>query len=801
MVEARGSVWDLVRTIRSLERQTEPALEVRVSARNESGRRCAAMLAAAGRIRADAAASRNAALAASEAPLVLWLDEGDVLDPVYLQLALARLAADDGLGWVAAWITRPTAADVPGPACSPDPAGPSIADPSRVPVGAVLRRSLWTGLGGFDDTLDDLHDWDFWLGAALGEVRGAILERPLVTRPRVELPPEERSEHLARRAKAFRAIVTKRRALFARDPAALLLGQEREIERLAATHEHRVARRDAIVAETAALEAERARLLRELEPADSEGFDWGDLARTTPVSTDWGYERGTPVDRHYIEGFVERWAADIHGVVLEVQEPDLAHRFGGDRVTRADVVDIDPGNPRATVVADLRHATAIADGVYDCVILTQTLHVIDDMRAVLRECYRILKPGGVLLATLPSASRVAIEYGPDGDFWRVTAAGARELFAAVFPRDALVVEPRGNVLVNVAFLHGLALEEVAADALTSDDPHFPLLVGVRAVKPGGGVALRTPRGGGGNQGVILLFHRVAAPVSDVHGLAVDPSEFEEHVAVLRREFEPLPLADLVDAAASDRLPRRAVAITFDDGYHDNLSVASPILLGYQVPATFFVTTLGLEPGAEYWWDTLEGVLLCGLPVPPRLELELGGSTRRFATATAAERRVAHQAIAEAMVRADGDARERAIDGLLGWARLHRPVRVDARLLDAAGAHELAARPGHSLGTHGERHLAMPALDPTARDREANVRVAIGRLVGADVRAFAYPYGAIDEASIETVRRAGYRLAVSCAPGLVRAQIDPLSLPRIEVKHSSGTELAVMLEKLFAEARA
>src|SRR5262249_16316312 len=158
---------------------------------------------------------------------------------------------------------------------------------------------------------------------------------------------------------------------------------------------------------------------------------------------------------HYIEGFLERHASDIRGAVLEVQEPDYTHRFGGDRVTRSDVVDLDASNPRATVLSDLRSASNIPSSTYDCIVLTPKLHVIDRMSAVVSECARILKPGGVLLATLPCASRVCLEYGHDGDFWRVTEAGARRLFSQAFPTESLEVTSYGNVLVNAAFLYGL----------------------------------------------------------------------------------------------------------------------------------------------------------------------------------------------------------------------------------------------------------------------------------------------------------------------------------------------------------
>ena len=165
--------------------------------------------------------------------------------------------------------------------------------------------------------------------------------------------------------------------------------------------------------------------------------------------------------------------------MLEVHDDDYTRRYGGRRVTHADVVDIDPENPRATITTDLRRAIEIPDRAYDCVIMTQTLHCIDDMRAVLAEMARILNPGGVLLATLPCLGRVAPEQGLDGDYWRFTAASAERLFAEFFDPDQIEVQAYGNVLVDVAYLYGLAVEDLAPIEFEALDPALPLIISVR----------------------------------------------------------------------------------------------------------------------------------------------------------------------------------------------------------------------------------------------------------------------------------------------------------------------------------
>ncbi len=330
------------------------------------------------------------------------------------------------------------------------------------------------------------------------------------------------------------------------------------------------------------------------------------------MSSDWGYDRGTPIDRYYIERFLESSAEAVRGVVLEVQESDYTRRFGGERVTRSDVIDLDVGNARANLTGDLRRLEGIPSESYDCFILTQTIHVIDDMRAVLREAKRLLKPGGVLLATLPCASRVCLEYGRDGDFWRVTEAGARRLLSEFFPSSHLDIHSFGNVLATVAFLEGLACHEVSVEELEFHDPFHSLLVGIRAIKPSVGSTVgaspSVPR-----SGAVLLYHRVAETPFDLHGLCVTPDEFRAQMTHLANAYRPVPLIQFAMAAREGWLPDRAVAVTFDDGYADNLEIASPILLELGIPATFFVTSDGLLGRAEVWWDVLAEIFFGSSP--------------------------------------------------------------------------------------------------------------------------------------------------------------------------------------------
>ncbi|HKN87045.1 MAG TPA: methyltransferase domain-containing protein, partial [Nitrospiraceae bacterium] len=131
---------------------------------------------------------------------------------------------------------------------------------------------------------------------------------------------------------------------------------------------------------------------------------FGSLRRVLPISRTYGFDRGQPIDRYYIERFLARHADDIRGRVLEIADDAYTRRFGGRRVTTSDVLHVVEGNPHATIVADLTNAGHLPSEQYDCVILTQVLSVIYDVRAALRTVYRLLKPGGTLLATTPGVA-------------------------------------------------------------------------------------------------------------------------------------------------------------------------------------------------------------------------------------------------------------------------------------------------------------------------------------------------------------------------------------------------------------
>ena len=742
-------------------------------------------------------AVRNAGIETATGDLVMFLDAGDVIDRRYVSMASRKLVARPKLAYATAWARHP---GVDGLTTLTKPTltlRAVLGDREAIPPPTIFRRSAWDAVGRFDEDLVSLEWFDFWIRLIASGHSGTVIEELLIGHEPSRGSAYRNSLDPERHTAGARAVLEKQRQLFQQHLVTALCDRETNLRTLARAYGRLLTQRDELVRERSALQQQVHETVQGLRELGGEPFDWGDLRRVLPVSADWGYERGIPVDRYYIERFLESHAADVQGAVLEIQESDYTRRFGGERVARSDVVDINADNPRANHIGDLRRLEAIPSDSYDCFILTQTIHVIDDMAAVLREAVRILKPGGVLLVTLPCASRVCLEYGDDGDFWRVTEAGARRLFAAILPSTHFAIQTFGNVLTNVAFLEGLACHEVSAEEFEVYDPFHPLLVGVRGIKP-----RRAPevlsRGAVSGRAAILLYHRVAEPTLDIHGLTLRPDDFRTQMTHLARAYRPLSLPQLATAAAEGWLPDRSVAVTFDDGYVDNLEIASPILLESGIPATFFVTSTGLLGDGEFWWDVLASIFFGSSALPARFDREWNGVALALPTATAGEREAAHWDLYHRVRQAGAEERARLMRALKEWAAWS--ADATPRPMNRFQLEELARRPGHSIGGHGTDHLSFSTVpaDVIHHDVREN-RILLETAVGRIVTSFAYPFGDHDDRAVQIVADLGYRTAVTCDAGLVRPGMNPLRLPRVEVAPRDASTFEARIEALFTES--
>jgi SAM-dependent methyltransferase len=214
-----------------------------------------------------------------------------------------------------------------------------------------------------------------------------------------------------------------------------------------------------------------------------DGIDFGELRRLQPISRAFGTDRGQAIDRYFVERFLDAHQADVRGRVLEIGDPTYTRRFGGDRVTKSDVLHVHDRNRHATIVGDLANAPHIPDASFDCIILTQVLQLVFDLPGSMRTLNRILAPGGTLLLTVPGISQVAAdsEWGNTW-YWAFTIQSVKRLLAEGMPDCTAEITVNGNVLSSAAFLYGLAADELTATELHTPDPDYQLLITARVTK-------------------------------------------------------------------------------------------------------------------------------------------------------------------------------------------------------------------------------------------------------------------------------------------------------------------------------
>ena len=208
--------------------------------------------------------------------------------------------------------------------------------------------------------------------------------------------------------------------------------------------------------------------------------DFGSFSGTKPVSSNFGYDRGTPIDRYYIERFLLEHSVDIAGHVLEVGEDTYSRRFGRQRITKQDVLHYNLADEGVTIVGDLTQAGVLPESTFDCVVLTQVLQWVLDLEQAVERLYKALKPGGVLLMTVPGIGQIEQTEYHQKWLWSFTEDSVRALFGRRFDASALEIRTCGNVFAATACLQGLALEEVDQTKLDEADLIFPVVVTLRA---------------------------------------------------------------------------------------------------------------------------------------------------------------------------------------------------------------------------------------------------------------------------------------------------------------------------------
>lgn len=277
-------------------------------------------------------------------------------------------------------------------------------------------------------------------------------------------------------------------------------------------------------------------------------------------------------------------------------------------------------------------------------------------------------------------------------------------------------------------------------------------------------------------GLILAYHRIADVRTDPWQLCVRPQYFAEQLTVLRDFADIVPLRNLQSRLESGTSTRPAVAITFDDGYADNLHTALPLLERFQASATVFVCTDAIgEKG--FWWDRLATIVLETEHLPPNLHIDEIGVRRTGLTPR--DRDPLHLELWRALRQLDEDHRGGIIEQLAEWAGRSLGDGCRARPMTADELRTFAESPLIEIGAHSVTHRSFSALPEQVQLAEIEQsRRACERMTGRCPESFAYPFGDMAPATAEMVRQAGYARACSQRPDLVWRDSDPYSLPRI-----------------------
>jgi peptidoglycan/xylan/chitin deacetylase (PgdA/CDA1 family) len=337
-------------------------------------------------------------------------------------------------------------------------------------------------------------------------------------------------------------------------------------------------------------------------------------------------------------------------------------------------------------------------------------------------------------------------------------------------------------------------------------------------------SLLAPRFEEGHEGLVLAYHRVAALDADPQRLAVSPQRFVEHIDVLRRYFNLMSLRDLAAGARTGGLPPRAAAITFDDGYADNLEHALPALERDRIPSTVFIASSYPGAGREFWWDDLERILLRPGRLPESLRLQIDGSVWTCNLAGAANydlaewrrhagwnvqqpesptpRHRGYRQLCELLCALPAVEREAALRDLSEQAVDIEPPRTTHRPLTEDEVASLAAHRLVEIGAHTATHPRLSAVPVETQWEEIVAgKARLEKLAGRDVTSFAYPYGTpsdYTQSTVALVRAAGFRMACTTSPGLVHAGGDPFQLPRLLVRDWDVVRFAGRLIRWFAD---
>ncbi|TXK23333.1 polysaccharide deacetylase family protein [Pontibacter qinzhouensis] len=319
------------------------------------------------------------------------------------------------------------------------------------------------------------------------------------------------------------------------------------------------------------------------------------------------------------------------------------------------------------------------------------------------------------------------------------------------------------------------------------------------------------------RGLVLMYHRVAEPASDVWDIAVSPANFEVQLQLLKKLGTVMPLNKLVANACAGTLQQNSIAITFDDGYLDNYATAKPLLEHYKLPATFFVATGNIGQQREFWWDELEEIILYRDELPPLAKFRVGDDT--VSKSLAAEARLDEQLLQQhqnwhactelpptqrsalffelwqKLRPLPAKAQQQHLQQIRNWAGVDATVRQDQISMSEDQLVELSSSDLFDIGAHTVSHPALAFHSKAVQKQEIaqNVR-DLQVLTGTNVSMLAYPYGNYNNESVQVAEELGFMAALTTEEEIITKKSDAYRMGRFQVSNWNKEEFAKKMKQ-------
>lgn len=563
-----------------------------------------------------------------------------------------------------------------------------------------------------------------------------------------------------------------------------------------------------------------------------------EITGVAPVNKHFGFDQPISIDRYYIEKFLKENKRFIKGRVLEIGDSLYTQKFGSD-VAHIDVLNSELFEFE-TIVNNLTTGENLPANGFDCIIITQTIQFVYDVKSAMSNVINALKPGGTLLISVLGISQMS-HFGMDrsSEYWKFTDKSLKMLLSEFVDESNVCVQSYGNAKVAKAFLDGLTIHDVETEVLDYRDNDYQVVLTVRANKPFDKTPIdKTPidetpiddspkrddisknlinditktsfvakntselsstiaeknftivSKSSVNGPIVLHYNRVWDDPINAKLLSISPENFEEHLKILLENYNVIPLHHLLVAINCKEVKANAVSITFDDGYLDVLNNAVPILEKYGLHATVFVTSGMVGVDQEFWWDALERIFLTGALIPENLKIDwIENENLELELYTPQNSLKAFDEIYQILRLKPLEVINQTIDNLLQWAGIDSVGRLSHRIVNEEQLNRLASLHSIELGSHAVTHTSLALLSPELQANEIKEsKLKLEKISNKQVKFFAYPFGTVADFTKETeqiVAENGYNAAVTTIQDNISWPVNMSAIPRRTVRNCSG----------------